>query len=240
MQGLGGSALRNLRTRGFHCQQGVEHRDCLPIANSLGVPVGDARNPEPLRLISPQPTTKAKLNTLSSRYGMEAFPFHTDAAYWAAPPRFILFHCVSPGAGSRPTLLIDPREWSLSERERRMLCNEVWKITTNRPFLCTAGTQGEHGLCLRFDEACMAPVTAGARSIRDVVQDSIDRSEVVAINWREGDLLVIDNLRLLHARGKAAQADEDRILARILIRGVVRHGDVGRGRSVAQGEDVHR
>lgn len=86
----------------------------------------------------------------------------------------------------------------------------------------------------------MAPVTAGARSIRDVVQDSIDRSEVVAINWREGDLLVIDNLRLLHARGKAAQADEDRILARILIRGVVRHGDVGRGRSVAQGEDVHR
>jgi L-asparagine oxygenase len=219
MQLLEAAALRNLRMRGFHFQQGVEQRDCLPIANSLGVPLGDARNPELLRFISPQPTRKAKPNTLSSRYGMEAFPFHTDAAYWATPPRFILLHCVSPGAGSRPTLLIDPREWTLPELEKRMLCNEVWRVTTRRPFLCTAGTQAEEGLCLRFDEACMAPLTAGANTTRDVVRARIGQSNVVAINWHVDDLLIIDNLRLLHARGKAIQTDEDRILARILIRG---------------------
>lgn len=216
---LPASALRSLRSSGFHYQSGVELEACLPIAEFLGFPVSDARSPDPRRLISPQTVATAKPNTLSSRYGMRAFPFHTDAAYWPIPPRFILFHCLSPGAGSRPTLLIDPRAWRLLDGERRALCNEVWRLTTKRPFFCTAGTQRGDGLCLRFDEACMTPVTAGALSVRDTIRDAMRNSDVITIHWRSGDLLLVDNLRLLHARGEARYPDEDRVLARILIRG---------------------
>jgi hypothetical protein len=216
--GLDATAHRSLRAHGFHYQPGVEARDCLAVANSLGVPVGDARNPEPLRLIRPQPLDKAKTNTLSSRYGLGAFPFHTDAAYWPIPPRFILFYCVNPGSGDRPTLLVDPQEWLLSDPIRLALCNEVWRVTTRRPFLCTVGTQGDNGLSVRFDEACMVPVTSGAQDVRETVRASLGSSSKTKIQWNEGDLLIVDNLRLLHARGEAAHADEDRVLARILIR----------------------
>ncbi len=214
-----GTAERDLRLTGFHYQHDVGYVECLPIAHSLGVPAGDFRSPEPLRLIRPRATDKAKQNTLSSRYGMGAFPFHTDSAYWPTPARFILFHCVSPGAGDRPTLLIDPREWSLPGCERRLLCNEVWRVTTRRPFHCTVGRERDEGFCVRFDEACMVPVTTGANAVLQVIRDAILNSRIVTIQWREGDLLIVDNLRLLHARGWALQPDEDRILARILIRG---------------------
>lgn len=216
---LGDGAQHDLRLTGFHYQHEVGLTECMRIAHSLGVPVGDVRTPEPIRLIRPQPTETAKRNTLSSRHGMGAFPFHTDAAYWPTPARYILFHCVNPGAGGRPTLLIDPRAWSWPERERRWLYNEVWRVTARRPFHCTIGSQGEDGLRVRFDEACMTPVTSGATELLHLLQEAITTSRVVSIRWRQGDLLIVDNMRLLHARGSASQSDEDRVLARVLIRG---------------------
>src|SRR5690242_15684363 len=73
-----------------------------------GTPVGETRSPEVLRTIRPQPVCAAPANTLSSRYGMGTFPFHTDTVYWRTPARFIPFHCVNTGSGGRPTLLLDP------------------------------------------------------------------------------------------------------------------------------------
>jgi alpha-ketoglutarate-dependent taurine dioxygenase len=64
----------------------------------------------------------------------------------------------------------------------------------------------------------MVPVTVGANAVCVKVKACIEESTVEVINWREGDLLVVDNVRLLHARGRAEQDDEDRILARMLIR----------------------
>jgi alpha-ketoglutarate-dependent taurine dioxygenase len=182
------------------------------------VPAGDARSGELLRQIRPQPANRAKPNTLSSRFGMDAFPFHTDTAYWPTPARFILFYCKNPGSGDRPTVLIDPRGWSLSEATKRLLCNEVWRVRTRRPFHCTIGSEGKDGLSVRFDEACMVPVTSGAQRALEFMRDTIIESCEFSIQWREGDLLVLDNQRLLHARGRTLRPDEDRVLARILIR----------------------
>ena len=65
----------------------------------------------------------------------------------------------------------------------------------------------------------MVPVTVGARMIRDAIREAISSSRVTTVTWCAGDLLIVDNLRLLHGRGEAARADEDRVLARVLIRG---------------------
>jgi len=149
---------------------------------------------------------------------MGKFPFHTDTAYWPVPARYVLFHCLAPGAGDRPTLIIDPRDWHLTDMDRRALCNEVWRTTTSQSFLCTIATRRADGLCIRFDDACVTPMTREAFRVRDLVRALIRDSTIIPIQWRAGDLLVIDNLRLLHARGEARVADPDRVLARILVR----------------------
>jgi alpha-ketoglutarate-dependent taurine dioxygenase len=48
--------------------------------------------------------------------------------------------------------------------------------------------------------------------------DELRSSTVMPIYWRARDLLVIDNQRMLHARGSGSAPDQDRVLARILIR----------------------
>jgi len=64
----------------------------------------------------------------------------------------------------------------------------------------------------------MNPMTANARRLKNNLDGCIGRSPVVDINWSEGSLLVIDNHRMLHARGKAIRNDPDRVLKRILIK----------------------
>ena len=62
--------------------RGVRETDLIEIVQHLGNVRVDPRSPIPVRYISPQHPRSAKVNTLSSRYGTDAFPFHTDTAHW--------------------------------------------------------------------------------------------------------------------------------------------------------------
>ena len=92
---------------GYWVTHDVNPDALLDLACQLGSPQPDPRDHLLVKDIHPQPKERANPNTLSSRYGLGAFPFHTEAAYLSAPPRFLLLYCVHPGDGARPTLLLD-------------------------------------------------------------------------------------------------------------------------------------
>jgi L-asparagine oxygenase len=207
----------HLNTSGFHYQPNVHPAALLHLATELGTPTPDHRDTESIRFIRPQVADSARPNTLSSRYGMGSFPFHTDAAYWPVPPRFLFLHCANPGSGYRPTLLVDSLAFNLTGSDQDHLSNDVWRIKTKKPFLCTVATHTPHGLRLRYDEACMMPATRRAVRVQEILQRCIHQAHPTSINWQPSDLLILDNARMLHARGSARHPDPDRCLARILI-----------------------
>ena len=208
----------DLNTLGFHYESDVPPASLLDIGTALGTPTPDHRDTEPLRLIRPQMVDAARPNTLSSRYGMASFPFHTDVAYWRVPARFLLLHCVSPGSGHRPTLLIDSSAFTLSSADQDHLSNDVWRIDTRNPCLCTVvATSAKRVTTLRYDPACMIPATRRASRTQEILNACLRDAHPTAINWQSGDLLILDNSRMLHARGSARHPDPDRCLARILI-----------------------
>src|SRR5207247_3391746 len=86
---------------GYCVLHGGDVEDLLVFAGHLGRPERDPREKVLVKDIRPQPKDAANVNTLSSRYGMGAFPVHTEAAYLPSPPRFLLLYCVSPGSGGR-------------------------------------------------------------------------------------------------------------------------------------------
>jgi alpha-ketoglutarate-dependent taurine dioxygenase len=63
----------------------------------------------------------------------------------------------------------------------------------------------------------MKPITSKARIGGDIIATAIAATEQTRIEWRIGDLLVIDNWRLLHARSEAERPDPQRSLLRILV-----------------------
>lgn len=213
--------LSQLGLNGFCYLEAIDGPFVWDLATALGDPTADRRDPQLIRSIRPQDLTEAKENTLSSRYGLGPFPFHTDVAHWTTPARYVLLYCVDPGSGARPTLLSDSVRWNLSRTESRLLCNEVWKTGHRSPRLCTVGSMADGTVNIRFDPGCMLPLTEGARKTQQIIEAALGRAPQDRIDWRPGDLLVIDNYRVLHARGSTLARDTDRILERILVGGLI-------------------
>ncbi len=211
------SIREGLLNDGYTLLPHVRHEDLEYIAQTLGPIEVDKRNPEKIREIRPEPISSASPNTLSSRHGMGSFPFHTDCAHWTRPARYLLLYCINPGSGNRPTLALDTRKWNWSESQERALCNEVWKRALKQPRLCTVAEKTDVGLSIRFDEACMKPVTTGAKILLTTIRDQVERSPKIPIPWLSGDLLLLDNHRMLHSRGESSTPDPDRLLKRILV-----------------------
>jgi L-asparagine oxygenase len=204
---------------GYFVTDRVPERSLLEISNALGLIRADARSPEPVRDIRPQLAAEAKENTLSSRYGTGSFPFHTDVAHWPRPARFLLLYCRNPGSGARPTHLQDSKSWMWDKDTEQAATTEVWKVGLARPYLSTMATVSPKGLKIRFDDACMTPMTIGAKALHERIASSIKSTNIIDIYWSSQKLLIIDNHRMIHARGKPTAPDPDRVLSRILVGG---------------------
>jgi alpha-ketoglutarate-dependent taurine dioxygenase len=64
----------------------------------------------------------------------------------------------------------------------------------------------------------MSPADATFGNSREVVRNVLSRCEHVELVWEPGELLVVDNWRVIHARGEARWDDsETRVLERVLV-----------------------
>jgi hypothetical protein len=225
-----------LSRHGYCLAPAIDDVKLSQLAASLGPASIDPRNPYALRNIQPQDFPSAAANTLSSRYGLGSFPFHTEAAHWRIPPTLLLLHCVCPGSGSRPTLLTDIDGWQLEEETRHLLCEGVWRARHVHPFLCRLGSSVGGNLRLRYDPACMYPRSPTACQAAKRIEAILDRVDPLEFLWRKGDLLIIDNRRVLHGRGSATRPDRDRIIARMLIGG--HYDGVGPGSALAKSQSL--
>jgi alpha-ketoglutarate-dependent taurine dioxygenase len=208
-----------LERDGYSFMPDVRERDLSHTVRQLGPIRVDPRTPEPVRDIRPQLLQVAKENTLSSRYGTDAFPFHTDTAHWDRPARYLVLYCVDPGEGKRATLLQDSRLWRLDEVEKDLACRALWKTGHLRPRLCVLAEGAGGELTIRYDMDCMRPMTKEAQELKVLVEARISCSAQLRIEWQPECLLIIDNRRMVHARGKSSQPDKHRVLKRMLIGG---------------------
>jgi L-asparagine oxygenase len=208
-----------LERNGYLFMPGVRETDLSHTIRQLGPLRVDPRSPEPVRDIRPQPLQFAKENTLSSRYGTDGFPFHTDTAHWDRPARYLALYCVDPGEGKRAILLQDSRVWRLDEVEKDLACRALWKAGHLRPRLCMLAEGAGGELTIRYDMDCMRPMTKEARELKALVEARISCSAQLRIEWQPECLLIIDNRRMMHARGKSSQPDKRRVLKRMLIGG---------------------
>lgn len=209
-----------LAEHGFVLLVGIKVEELSRIAAGLGIITVDRRSPEAFRRISPQETAYAKPNTLSSRFGSGQFPFHTDAAHWSTPPTHLMLYYEHPGRGKRCTHLLDTRRWFPDSSFQIALKSAVWKVGHMKPRLCVAAKPAGDHLAIRYDASCMKPIGTEAQELQSRIQHAIATSETTTISWEMNGLLVIDNSRMLHARGSASAPDHERVLIRALIGGV--------------------
>jgi L-asparagine oxygenase len=204
--------------RGVAVFPGCSTEQMLCLARELGTPSGDVRDGRLLRAISPQKSAEAPRNTLSSLYGLGAFPFHTETAYWRRPARYLMLRCRNPGEGARETFAYDLLDWSFSHREVLKLRRALWKVDGPHVFLSAIlESHGAHEL-FRYDMNCMRATTAACFEVDEIIRSRISKGSPIRISWEMDLLVVLNNWRCIHARGPSQAPDMNRVLERVLVR----------------------
>lgn len=224
--------LADLTFQGYSCIEETTESEMWALANFLGIPQSESRDGQVIKLVRPQPESLSHPNTLSSRYGTGSFPFHTDAAYWHSPLRYLLLRCINPGEGGRPTLLVDSHS-CITADEWDLLRNSVCIVAGRRSFLSPiAKSCAGHGNMVRFDKDCMKANSRAAEEALAIVFAKTTGDNTTEINWRSNSLLIVDNYRMLHARGSSRLPDPERLHQKILVAEVE---DVPAGRAQSMG-----
>lgn len=154
-------------------------------------------------------------NSLTSRHGAGAFPYHTDGAHFALVPRYLVLRLASGTVSHRPTELVDLMG-RIDDADERLLSTERWKFGTGRScFISTIWSSGG----LRYDMGIMRPAVPRRDASAGLVERLLASADPIGIDWIEGLTAVIDNHRMLHARAAGSGIPESRILERVLVMG---------------------
>ncbi|SFH69818.1 hypothetical protein SAMN04487925_10153 [Bradyrhizobium sp. cf659] len=174
------------------------------------------------RIHTIQPSAEGTPNTYSGRYGLAAFPAHTDLAHWPEPPRYLWLRCLR-GYDEVPTILFDGNRLIeqcganlLSRslvRARRPLAGRLHLMPLYLPSRNSAPAR------LRWDETYIVPASdvgvEGFTKMKAVIRE---QREILCPLSAPGDTLIIDNWRMLHARSVVPRHCGDRLIERAYLR----------------------
>lgn len=166
-------------------------------------------------VVQPQAPDAAHPRSLSARYGLDVLPLHAELSHRPRPCRYLLLGCVEPGSPGAVTMLLDWRSLCFSPDELRLLEGAPILVRTGRRSFYSTILSPDRAF-LRYDRGCLEAVDERGRAALGLVARRLAAASPESHGWRRGDVLIIDNWRVLHGRGSMDQGSGRR-LARILI-----------------------
>lgn len=166
------------------------------------------------------PKATSTPNTYSGIFGFNCFPFHSDLAHWPFPPRYLVLRCIR-GYADVPTMILDGRAIA-SEigaelmgralvRPRRPQCGEVRMLRLRQ-------SDGADEI-IRWDTQYLKPASHVGELVFSSFQSIVEETTATpAVMVNDGDVMIIDNWRMLHARPAIAPNRRDRRLQRVYLR----------------------
>lgn len=164
------------------------------------------RGGPPVSTLRPVDPAQAMPNSLSARYGKGAQPLHTDGAHMVEPPDIVILACATTSA--TPTILWNRQRYGHAvTRLPEYVHHGVFLISSGKDSFFSTAYSGQH---FRYDPGCMLPCDARARqTARFFIEVEKYADQHV---WSEpGQVLLIDNRRVLHARASAVQEPQREI-----------------------------
>jgi alpha-ketoglutarate-dependent taurine dioxygenase len=164
------------------------------------------------------PTSRAaaRPGSLSSFTGAGAQPMHTDAAYLASPPRYLVFECVDPGEVPCRTETWVTNQTKLLEERPHLLTDPKWVfLGGGRSRFYSPVLDTVLGIArIRFDPCCMSTTYENETGLNEVSGLLASYTRQVSFEWTLGAFLIIDNWRCMHARGVGGESGPSRRLRR--------------------------
>jgi hypothetical protein len=188
----------------------------ISIAGSLGTTIR-SRTGKLIETLAPQNNTTAPVASLSYQFGFGALPLHSDTAHWIVPCRYIVLACTEVGSVRAPTLIVDAQDPNFSDEELLLLRSATFLVRNGGKSFYASLVDRNRGF-VRADPGCMEPMTSASVTAMGLFDIKRQADRVISFDWNAGDVLVIDNWRMLHGRGNDMPADPQRRLVRAYVR----------------------
>jgi alpha-ketoglutarate-dependent taurine dioxygenase len=167
-------------------------------------------------ILQPKKSNDTTHFSLSSEYGLDNFPLHTDGAQYSIPPRYMILRAKTDSETgttiANAQLLKKLNLWEIIETTTWIVKADIGNIYTslfNRHIV-------EGCEVLRYNKQIMRCLNNKRKS--EQVEDAIQNLPIETINWRKNTTLVIDNWKLLHGREQVKDPNyQNRILERLQI-----------------------
>ena len=216
---------KTLERDGFVFQKKVlAHLPTLEVARRIGSVLDidkllpSSRIPT-VQSLSPRAISEATRNQYSGNYGLDFFPLHTDLAHWALPPRYFLLRCLVGTEDVFTNLL--PCSYIIGIVGSAALQKAVLR-TRRRRYGCSglvrAMSPHRNEQIFRWDSIFLQPLNSRAEALKRVMIDPASSDSTIKILLRDpGDILLIDNWRMLHGRSPVPSRSADRHIERVYL-----------------------
>ncbi len=148
--------------------------------------------------------------SLSSAYGLNEFPLHTDGAEHKTPPIFLVLRALS----NSPTGTCIADANSICDRN---ICDSKWSVKTKDGLVKTKLYEQHPKYNTEFIRFNRLSMKCDEGEKLDVYK-AIDNLTVSSILWTKNKTIIIDNWRVLYGRQTIIEEDyEKRILERLQV-----------------------
>jgi hypothetical protein len=161
--------------------------------------------------LRPVDAAVAPRGSMSAVYGRGALPLHTDGANLVSPPQIVVMEAVEAGRVNTRVFRVD--DHCLTAADRVALDHGLFRVQAGTAVRVVSVRDSFGGF--RFDPVCMRPLDRRARDVIDFFGSATERAQVH--EWKRGEVLIIDNTRVLHGRDEAP-AGVGRRLLRLMLR----------------------
>ncbi|GAA4027205.1 hypothetical protein GCM10022386_08220 [Flavobacterium cheonhonense] len=161
--------------------------------------------------LTPNKSSDSRI-TLSKIYGLNAFPFHNDGVQNKIPPKFIVLKLKSSEIEVAKTFLLDGFELALNNQN--IFYHSIFNINGNgfKEITPLINKRINGKKMLRYNPVIMDSVI---KKKKVELEQIINNSSKIEINWKPKSFLIIDNWRILHSRDSITNLNKERIIERI-------------------------
>jgi len=164
----------------------------------------------------PKPKSRARSNSLSSKYGLGEFPPHTDGAHLRPSPRFVVLWSLHRDDTNTPTYLRRFVPALLKPDLYETLKESVWSVRIRDSLHFYKRPLSPDGSEIAWDPGCFVHDRTGGLQVAEVDAAFRDLPHE-AVFWKSGVAVIINNRRVLHSRAALTHRGAKRELFRLYI-----------------------
>lgn len=194
---------------------GNSDEELIYLAKALGEIALD--NSDVIHILRPKEKKSGIKDSFSYKYGLEQFPYHTDTAFWSIPTKYFIL--ASERESKCSTYLIDFSQLigSVSQSELKIFQKSVFILKTpSQTKFVSLLSNNDSKLNLRYDPNIMSAFNKYAKDAVGILDDFLNKSKPIEVEWTGSNVLVVDNWRMLHSRGECID-EKERTLKRIYV-----------------------